>query len=43
MLDLKKLSLKQLYIRQLMNLKSKGRFLDETMHFVDTMKTMPSM
>ncbi|TNV85505.1 hypothetical protein FGO68_gene12729 [Halteria grandinella] len=29
-------------MRQLMNLKTKGRFLDETLHFVEVMKTAPS-
>jgi hypothetical protein len=42
-LDMKKLQNKQLYVRQLMNLKSKGRYLDETLFYVETMKVAPSL
>ena len=40
--DLRKLNQKQLYLRQLMMLKTKGRFLDETKTFEDHLKCLPS-
>jgi hypothetical protein len=40
--DMQKLILKQLHMRQLISLKSKGRFLDETKIFDGEVKCLPS-
>jgi len=40
--DAQKLFMKQLHMRQLMGLKTKGRYLEETKIFDNEMKTLPS-
>ena len=40
--DSQKLFLKQLHMRQLMGLKTKGRFLEETKMFDNDMRCLPS-
>jgi hypothetical protein len=41
--DIKKLFNKQMYMVQLMNMKTRGRFFDETKLFVDMVNQMPSI
>jgi|LauGreDrversion4_2_1035121.scaffolds.fasta_scaffold2080966_1 hypothetical protein len=42
-LDAKKFKEKQLFLKKLMNLKKKGRYLEETEFFIDNIKHLPSV
>jgi hypothetical protein len=42
-IDFLKLQNKTLYMKQLMNLKIRGRYLDETAYFIEDVKQVPSI